>query len=168
MDIKKGKPIRIEPPWHLSNVPKELAVRFLAVFARFEYALKVSGFATGSGSKAEADWDNYARQIAGTLDLNYSAVSQAAEYILANPPKKQVLEHGSVVFRVRPCGSAGATDAERLLCYVRRVRNNLFHGGKFGPAGEVPDRDRRLVEHALVVLAMCLPLVNEVELAFYN
>jgi len=46
---------------------------------------------------------------------------------------------------------------------VRRVRNNLFHGGKFLPGG---DRDQVLVQYALAVLRACLPLNADVETAY--
>jgi hypothetical protein len=37
-----------------------LVLQFFLVFARFEYALKRSGFLRGNESKVEPDWDRFA------------------------------------------------------------------------------------------------------------
>jgi hypothetical protein len=50
---------------------------------------------------------------------------------------------------------------------VRRVRNNLFHGGKFlAPEGAENDRDQLLVQHSLTVLRACIPLSAQVTAAY--
>jgi len=50
---------------------------------------------------------------------------------------------------------------------VRRVRNNLFHGGKFLPVppGD-PDRDKLLVQHSLTVLRTCMSLHKRVAASY--
>lgn len=56
-------------------------------------------------------------------------VHQAIEYILKEPPKKQFIVNGSIEWRdIAPQSNS---NAEILFQYIRRVRNNLFHGGKF-------------------------------------
>ena len=60
------------------------------------------------------------------------------------------------------------TCAERVLLMVRRVRNNLFHGGKFLAPEGGRDRDQLLVTHSLVVLRACLPLDAQVAAACEN
>ncbi len=51
------------------------------------------------------------------------------------------------------------------LIYVRRVRNNLFHGGKYFEEDAV-NRDERLIDCSLVVLEACVRAVPMVHLAY--
>jgi hypothetical protein len=56
--------------------------------------------------------------------------------------------------------------------YVRTVRNNLFHGGKFPRTGSVeePLRNKKLITECLAVLdcLLKLPLPNDVKDYFWN
>lgn len=51
------------------------------------------------------------------------------------------------------------TEVWRLLLYVRTVRNNLFHGGKYesGPVSD-PSRDEELIRSCLLVIDVLLDL----------
>ena len=55
------------------------------------------------------------------------------------------------------------SDVVKIIRYIRRVRNNLFHGGKFST---LPVSDRRrnaeLMQYSLVVLRECLRLADSV------
>lgn len=56
---------------------------------------------------------------------------------------------------------------EQVLQLVRRIRNNLFHGGEF--SDEVhsgPDRNRLLLQHAIAILRRCLELSPRVARSF--
>ena len=60
---------------------RDLVFRFFAVFSRFEYALKRSGFLKYQ-ERAEADWDAYANGIRGNfsaIDHHLTAVAYAGE-----------------------------------------------------------------------------------------
>jgi hypothetical protein len=78
------------------------------------------------------------------------------------PPKKQVLVNGKLDWRDAP-PSPNLPRAEQVLLMVRRIRNNLFHGGKFLPGD---DRDQVLVNHNIIVLQACLPLNADVGAAY--
>src|SRR5688572_21872609 len=121
-----------EPPWELLKVDRERALDFLGVFARFEYALKAGGYAEKKHGAVAADWDRFDKEHADAFDQSATqALAEAASYLLASPPKKQILNNdGKLEFAA---ADPGGSDLHRLLVYVRRVRNNLFHGGKFGP-----------------------------------
>lgn len=55
------------------------------------------------------------------------------------------------------------SEAEQLLLYVRRVRNNLFHGGKFSAElFEDTERQEQLLRNSLVILSACLSLSPDV------
>jgi hypothetical protein len=150
-------------PFDRLNVDRQLASEFLAVFARYEFALKAAGFANGGNRKVEAAWDLYAKSIDGAFaQLNCPELAAATDYLINQAPKKQVLVGGKIEWRDAP-PDAKKPRAEQVLLMVRRVRNNLFHGGKFLPGG---DRDQVLVNHALVVLKACLPLNADVSAAY--
>jgi hypothetical protein len=151
----------VNSPFDRLNLDPRLACEFLAVFARYEFALKASGFAEGDDAKAA--WDRYARNIdAGLTQLNSAELTAAVDYLLGQPPKKQILVNGKLQWRDAP-PDVHLPRAEQALLMVRRVRNNLFHGGKFIPGDE---RDQVLVNHSLVVLQACLPLDADVAAAY--
>ena len=106
-----------------------LAAEFFREFARFEYALKATGFHKGEGL-AKADWREFALSVEEHFKTPKSdELSVAVEFLEEEPPMKQVIKSGKLEWE----SSKPSTDSrvDRLLIYVRRVRNNLFHGGKF-------------------------------------
>ena len=56
---------------------------------------------------------------------------QAIELILKEPPKKQFIANGLIEWKEVAPATNSRSDA--LFQYIRRIRNNLFHGGKFRP-----------------------------------
>ncbi len=153
----------------LLGVPKKVALEFFATFARFEYALKRGGYVQGDERRAWADWDRFARDLAGLEPKHVDPVLSSSRYLLEHPPKKQVLIDGRLQWMDR-AGGAGSTIGD-LLLNVRTVRNNVFHGGKFpeGPIDE-PLRDGQLVADCLSVLdgLLQLPLPNRVAEHFWS
>jgi hypothetical protein len=153
----------VSSPFDRLNLDARLACEFLAVFARYEFALKATGFA--KGKDATAAWDSYARAIdAAFTQLKSAELTAAIDYLISQPPKKQVLVKGKLRWADAP-PDANLPRAEQVILMVRRVRNNLFHGGKFLPVAG-GDRDQVLVNHALVVLHACLPLNANVAAAY--
>lgn len=145
----------------------ELLLEFLRAFSRFEFALKATGFAQGDERGVEPAWDRFARAISPRVEATQDPEFIAAvEYLVAQPPKKQILDGGRLSWRNVP-PDAGLSRAEKALLMVRRVRNNLFHGGKY-LSDETADttRDRRLVESSLTVLRECVRIVPEVQDAY--
>ena len=151
------------------NVPSYLACDFLGVFARSEYALKAGGFARDIKGHAEADWNAFADAISKSFDPSKSQdLSTAVNYLLTNPPKKQVMRNNKVEFS-EAAPEKNQSKAQQVLVMVRRVRNNLFHGGKFlsAPTGD-DQRDEILVQHSLTILRACIKLHNQVNEAYAN
>ena len=149
------------------NVPVDLACEFLAVFARSEFALKAAGFANGNEKQAEANWEAFAEAIAKAFDPSKTQeLNAAVEYLLKYPPKKQVLINKKLEF-VDATPDNNKSKVQQVLLMVRRVRNNLFHGGKFlpGPPSD-PKRDALLVEYSLTVLHACIPLHGNVSIVY--
>jgi hypothetical protein len=124
-------------------------IDFFITFARFEFALKQSGFVHGDEAKVSPDWDGFSRVMAHFDDATLAPVLESCPYLRENPPKKQILKNGRLAW-VQPARSQ--SEIQNLLLNVRTVRNNVFHGGKFplpvGPVAE-PLRDCRLLQDCL-------------------
>jgi len=146
------------------HMPSELACEFLAIFARMEYALKTTCFAVGNEGWVSANWDKFALEA----DKNFCAeasteLRDAVAYLSNRPPRKQILTEGGRVdfrdFAINP----SQCKLQQLLLMVRTVRNNLFHGGKHLPGGEMePGRNEELVRSSLVILRECAQLIRDV------
>ena len=154
-------------PFHRLKLDPQLACEFLGVFARFEFALKAGGFAERDATGVSPKWDGFARTIDGKFNpANSVELNEAVDYLLNRPPRKEVLINNQIDWR-DAAPDANLTRAERVLLMVRRVRNNLFHGGKFlAPEGEGDDRDKLLVQHSLAVLKACIPINAQVRAAY--
>lgn len=140
-----------------------LAFRFLKKFARIECALKASGFHNGNGD-AKANWDTFANSVSGKLELD-PQLKDAIDYISKTPPKKQIIKDDLLQWS-SPNPNANKTH-ELLLC-VRRVRNNLFHGGKFNGHWFAPERSKELIEHSLNILDACLRHSEKLQIAYQD
>lgn len=128
---------------------------FFLFFSRFEYALKRAGF-VGASDEAKADWEKVARQYPRLLaELTDGRFRAAIDYLRDSPPKKQIVSNGRLAWETDRY--TGLFDIGRVLTLVCRIRNNLFHGGKF-PEGPEDDtsRDRELLDAGLTVLQACL------------
>lgn len=144
------------------HMPWELACEFLAVFSRMEYALKATPpYARDAGSTVEAWWDRFANDLDSAFRaIPDETVGAAVDYLLSHPPRKQVVRDGAVAF-VDQTIDAKQAKAQQVLLMVRTVRNNLFHGGKHYPDGELePGRNELLVSHSLTVLK-CFASLSE-------
>src|SRR5437764_995290 len=127
----------------------DIAAEFFRVFSRTEYALKASGFNNGDGP-ADANWRAFADTIETFIANPPSEVREAIDFILREPPKKQFIVSGLIEWREVEPGTTSNADA--LFQYIRRVRNNLFHGGKFNGHWFEPERSERLMKASLTIL----------------
>ena len=132
----------------------ELASSFFREFSRSEYALKAAGFHNGEGN-AEANWSAFSQEVEAYIqNPDDASVSEAINFILSHPPKKQVIRDGLIQWEdVTPNHKS---KAENLFIYVRRVRNNLFHGGKFNGHWFAPERSEALIRSSLIVMRSCV------------
>jgi hypothetical protein len=141
-----------------------LAFESFRVFARTEYALKASGFNQGEGP-AEADWTGFAKAIEHFVTSPSGADTQRAiEFLLAEPPRKQFISHGRIEWREVVPGTDSRSD--KLFQYIRRIRNNLFHGGKFNGHWFAPERSEQLMKAGLVVLRAAVEQLDGVREAY--
>jgi hypothetical protein len=145
----------------------KLVLSFFMEFARFEYALKRSGFLRKGIKDAKPDWNSFAAWIRAHPS-NTQSLRAAGQLLMTRPPKKQVVVGGALSWE--ECArDTGDTDEAYLLRLMRVVRNNLFHGGKFPyPDGPVQDiaRDRELLTAGLDILRACRTLAPQLESFF--
>ena len=132
----------------------ELILEFFLVFSRFEYAIKSAGLLNPARARAEADWDALADRIADGNAPEVERLKAAGEYLLAEPPKRQ--DRDGNMLKWTPVPSDRDRPVHSILGSVRRVRNNLFHGGKYDEMGRLNDRNERLVTSSLAVLDAAL------------
>jgi len=133
-----------------------LSFELFKLFAEYEYELKqYKFFKTNNGSNIEVDWDRFANEKIGRHFMDILNDDHAsAQYILSNPPKKQEIEDNSIVWTKV---SNTDTSVQALFGHIRRVRNNLFHGAKFGATWSEPSRNKKLIEHSIIILK-CLKI----------
>jgi hypothetical protein len=105
---------------------------------------------SGAGGQAEPEWDRFSNGI-GRLVMKKpnGELLDAINYLFDHPPKKQILNDGVLSWQ-------NVNTAERspqiLFFHIRRVRNNLYHGGKFNGRWFDPDRSVELISKSLLVL----------------
>ncbi len=130
----------------IDDHPKH-AIRLFKVMMRIEFALKDLGFCRQRGNAVEVAWDEYAAKNISRDFFERVISSGRANVLIADPPKRQTIDPGGSLSWERV---GAVSTVQDLLGAVRRVRNNLFHGGKSGdPDG---DRNEELICGATYVL----------------
>ncbi|MGP2486916.1 hypothetical protein ACTUTK_06980 [Pantoea ananatis] len=151
----KGDPLDAlglkHPQELLAGLDYALVIEFFSVFSRFEYALKICGYLR-SNKEATPAWQRFASEMIGQLSLVPSKkLKKAVEFLSENPPKNQMknLEWQDVHF------PAICIDCDsKAIIAATRVRNNLFHGGKY--LNTEPESDSKLIQSSLTVIYGCL------------
>jgi len=151
-------------PFDNLEVGGSLPFAFFCVFSRYEFALKEAGFLTSieAETNAKADWTCFSKRIqAGYSQSQEQDFVEAANYLLDKPPERQyVKSDGSLGFK-KPTETR--RDIDWLLTLICRVRNNLFHGGKFSGRDFYSERDEILTRSSLIVLNSCLDWNEQVK-----
>jgi hypothetical protein len=143
-------------------------IDFIATFSRLEYALKASGQFLKKTKDAEADWTAFASSIDAKINNSTNCqLKKSIDHILNNPPLKQINENGLIKWK--RVDSSKQNKTKNLIMYICRIRNNLFHGGKFvwGYLEEF-DRDFCLIKCALLILKEIVNFNEKVKNAFYD
>jgi hypothetical protein len=142
-----------------------LSFEFFREFARCEYCLKAVGLRERKRRDPTADWSAFAEQVQSVFDYPPSEeVATAIRYYLNSPPKKQIVRNGVLDWaQSEPDHKSQAELVLRLVC---RVRNNLFHGGKFNGHWFEPQRSEELLRFGLCVLRAVVSAHPEVGKAY--
>ncbi|HVZ28411.1 MAG TPA: hypothetical protein VG798_07115 [Rhizomicrobium sp.] len=110
--------------------PVELATKFFVRFARFENALKRTGFRKAEKNDGvSADWDAFAHEPEIAALFNGLQANPVSAYIINLPPKKRVMVNGVLDWR----DVKQPVNMVELVAALNRMRNNLFHGDKQNP-----------------------------------
>lgn len=142
----------------------DLACKFFREFARYEYCLKATGLREGTQS-VKASWSKYAAEVTHVIDAPQSQDLVAAiSYFSDHPPKKKIVKDG--VLDWDETLSDHKSKAELILLFICRVRNNLFHGGKFNGRWFELQRSDEFMRHALVILRSCAQSHGKVSEAY--
>ncbi|MEY0970665.1 hypothetical protein [Providencia huaxiensis] len=130
------------------------AFNLFKIFAQYEFFLKMHGFTSERrDGSIKLDWDKFSNEIGAQIFENKHDELQAAiNYLFNAPPKKQILKEGKLSWQ----GQEKDTDIKKtpqlLFSYIRRVRNNLYHGGKFSGHWFDPERSETLINSSLIIL----------------
>lgn len=144
----------------------QLAGKLFHVFSRTEYALKAAGYNNGDGA-AEANWRNFSLAVEDLItNPTTQELQEAIDFFFNAPPKKQIIVGGVIQWKISEPGTN--SKADKLLIYVRRARNNLFHGGKFNGHWFAPERSEPLLRHSLAILTACVESVPAVHEAYHG
>lgn len=143
------------------EVPKisDDRARFFAAYARFEFALKETGYIAPVKGIAYADWPRFANDPSLSNLYQIVVADKDVQALVGEPPKSQ-LTLGDRQWYWGHSKSVGCSTS--LLLAVKQVRDNLFHGGK---QGENP-RDDQLCRAGWEVIRQCLLLNRQVRDAF--
>jgi len=152
---------------NIEEFKKEI-LKFFVTFSRLEYALKANGFFYECGGNVYPDWKEFAKKIKDELDTSSdTSLQEAIKFILENRPKKQVVRSGKLDWKDIPENQG--SKIENLFGYIRRIRNNLFHGEKFTKKlPEKFDRDLSLVKNALLILRKTVEFDKGISEAFWD
>ncbi|MGP8288283.1 hypothetical protein ACT3XE_17665, partial [Halomonas sp. AOP7-C1-8] len=95
---------------------------------RLEFGLKEIGYyRTARNQNAEVDWDRFANECLSTSFFDAITVAGNVNVLLQTPPKRQIV-NGQGYLSWEQVGAV--SNIQELTSSLRRVRNNLFHGGK--------------------------------------
>ena len=133
----------------------------MRVIARFEYALKEAGYGkTKNNGVVEVDWDKFSNKSLKSCFFKEVRKIGIAPTILENPASNQIIDGTNLAWK----SAAPPTNVQDLMAAVRRVRNNLVHGGKSGDKDS--DRNDKLVSEAIEVLLEALQFDSTVRSMF--
>lgn len=138
------------------------ADRMFMVMMRLEFALKEIGYCRRArNGSAEVDWDKFAKERLGAPFFDLICAAGNARTLIHSPPKRQTVD-GSGALAWEQTGEV--SNVQELLGAMRRVRNNLFHGGKSGdPDG---DRNEELIANALSLIDAMLQENSDLQSIF--
>lgn len=133
------------------SIHKELLIEFFVVFSRFEYALKRARYCK-SNNAAMPDWDRFACECKELKSADVLRLKEVGSYLIEFPPRQQIFIDNCLSFA--PITFVDGTHlVEKLIRYVKTVRNNLFHGGKYpGEYVEEPGRNPELLKSSIATL----------------
>lgn len=147
----------VKSPFEDLQIDAALVCEFFGVFARFEYAMKATSYCAGDRfGNALPDWRELKEKLGQLVsEVETDQVVAAIAYLLEEPPQVQMCVDGRPEFIEREL--EGENSGAQAIEAAKRVRNNLFHGGKHTPHS-APERDTSLIQASLAVIGACLAI----------
>jgi hypothetical protein len=154
----------LKEPFDSTSDYHSLASTFLLVFSRFEFALKSKGYATMQGPRLMVKWRKFEDENSSAFDTSQNAT---ADYLplITSPPSRQTLDGDVFGWNEEPPRVPSDADLKWLLEMVYRVRNNLFHGGKWPTDG---NHSADLIKSSMLVIAKCLEFHPPLNRAYFT
>lgn len=141
-------------------------IMFFKAITRLEFSIKDCGFSRRRGANndaAEVDWDRYVKERLGPDFLCEARKISSIKPLIENPPKQQIIQYdGCLDWK----DAASVLSSQDVIGALRRVRNNLLHGGKSGH----PDsgRNQELYIASLAVIDLILGKDEIAKAIFYG
>lgn len=122
------------------------------IYARFEFALKMAGYCFMNGKAVEINWDAFANNEGiGKAFFEHVQDKCLCSTLMKDPPKPETITDGQWGFATE---ATPPESAQALFGMVRRVRNNLFHGGKY--FDDNAKRNQALVQESITILLLAV------------
>tara|TARA_B000000460_G_C21457206_1_gene366403 strand:+ start:247 stop:714 length:468 start_codon:yes stop_codon:yes gene_type:complete len=151
----------------------DLVLKFFKIFSRFEFALKEASYLKGpENGNASPNWDLFVKDFKAKYQIS-QASKEAVSYLFSEPPKKQKVVKGShdkLSTYWEPMNfSENTPELKKLVDIITTIRNNLFHGGKYGEREwDNEDRVKKLLESSIFVLNDWLELNEDINFYFHD
>ncbi|WP_417458470.1 hypothetical protein [Kordiimonas sp.] len=143
-----------------------LRLKFSVAFQRLEYALKEAGYhrpKSDQNDAAEVDWPRFKKAANAS---GATASLPELHQLLMDPPMKQYSRDGALPWDAAELGGGGSTF--EAIEAIKRMRNNLFHGGKGNEAAHAQERSDKLLQLGLAVIEKLITIDPKVEHAFWD
>jgi hypothetical protein len=143
----------------------EELLKFFIVFSKFEYSLKKSGYLKQNERKTiSIDWNRFINDI----KVNFEKLENKNIFtnIIKLKPKKQILDNEKLSW-IEINVNSNSIPLETIIDYVKCIRNNLFHGGKY-PNMVIKEysRDSELLSLSVKVIHCIIELNPKVHLNY--
>jgi hypothetical protein len=155
---------------------KNTTFNFFVIFSRFEFALKEAGFINnnGEGGSVEASWDKFIKKYKKQYVVKHEFLN-SFDYLTKNTtaPNKQVIQviaedELKAIWRNQSI-DPHAPELKKVIDSIKIVRNNLFHGGKYGhKSWNDKERTQKLIEHSIIAIFSFIELDETIRYYFYD
>ncbi|ENK5065141.1 hypothetical protein G3W26_03790 [Klebsiella variicola] len=148
----------------LCGIDPHSVMNFFFYFSRFEHALKIKNYKKLDGNRRYiigANWKAFVRTLNIPYPSGSNKVDEAVRYICSNPVKRQ--KENLTWENAAPIAQVSFNAA---LLEVPKIRNNLFHGGKYKRPDRVRDTD--LLNYSIVLIKACLHADADLYREFLN
>jgi hypothetical protein len=144
----------------------DLVLRFVGVFSRLEYRLKVTRFRQREDGEAKTDWNAFVGAAEARFNPEESPeLAEAYGYLTGNPPRLLEVKNGEVFWA--DYVERGTTRVDEAVWIVKQIRNNRFHGGKFAHDPQSsPQRENKLLISSTILLSHLISVAPEVDEAY--